>query len=112
MTPTTFQRTEVTTTGPARSLIHSAQWLRLCMIDNCICAPGIRCKYIIIAFGHAMINVNDTMLLYIILRKTIEGYLDSVQSLTFKTIKAKLIMHAFHSSRYLQSKWMLYISHA
>ena len=39
-----------------------------------------------------------------ILRKTIEGYLDSVASLTFNTIKTKLIMHAFHSSRYLQSK--------
>ena len=34
-----------------------------------------------------------------ILRKTIEGYLDSVPSLTFNTIKTKLIMHAFHSSR-------------
>ena len=33
-----------------------------------------------------------------ILRKTIEGYLDSVQSLTFNTIKTKPIMHAFHSS--------------
>ena len=39
-----------------------------------------------------------------ILRKTIEGYLDSIPSLTFNTIKTKLIMHAFHSSRYLQSK--------
>ena len=47
-----------------------------------------------------------------ILRKTIEGYLVSVPSLTFNTIKTKLIMHAFHSSRYLQSKWMLYFSHA
>ena len=47
-----------------------------------------------------------------ILRKTIEGYLDSVPSLTSKTIKTLLIMHAFHSSRHLQSKWMLYFSHA
>ena len=39
-----------------------------------------------------------------ILRKTIEGYLDSVPSLTFNTIKTKLIMHAYHTSRYLQSK--------
>ena len=39
-----------------------------------------------------------------ILRKTIEGYLDSVPALTLNTIKTKLIMHAFHSSRYLQSK--------
>ena len=39
-----------------------------------------------------------------ILRKTIEGYLDSVPSLTFNTIKTKLLMDAFHSSRYLQSK--------
>ena len=46
-----------------------------------------------------------------ILRKTIEGYLDSVPSLTFNTIKTLLIMHAFHSSRHLQSKWMLYFSH-
>ena len=37
-----------------------------------------------------------------ILRKTIEGYLDPVPSLTFNTIKTKPIMHAFHSSRYLQ----------
>ena len=36
-------------------------------------------------------------------RKTIEGYLGSGSSLTFNTIKTKLIMHAFHSSRYLQS---------
>ena len=46
-----------------------------------------------------------------ILRKTIEGYLDSVPSLTFNTIKTLLIMHAFHISRHLQSKWMLYFSH-
>ena len=46
------------------------------------------------------------------LRQTIEGYLDSVPSLTFNTIKTLLIMHAFHSSRHLQSKWMLYFSHA
>ena len=39
-----------------------------------------------------------------ILRKTIEGYLDSIPSLTSKTIKNLLIMHAFHSSRHLQSK--------
>ena len=54
--------------------------------------------------GHA--DVNN------ILRKTIEGYLDSVPSLTFNTIKNKIIMHAFHSSIYLQSKWMLHFSHA
>ena len=47
-----------------------------------------------------------------ILRKTIEGYLDSVSSLTFNTIKTLLVMHVFHSSRHLQSKWMLYFSHA
>ena len=41
-----------------------------------------------------------------ILRKTIEGYLDSAPSLTLNTINKdyKLIMHACHSSRYLQSK--------
>ena len=38
------------------------------------------------------------------LRKTIEGYLYSVVSLIINTIKTKLFMHAFHSSRYLQSK--------
>ena len=38
-----------------------------------------------------------------ILRKTIEGYLDSVPSLTFNTLKALIIMHAFHCSRHLQS---------
>ena len=47
-----------------------------------------------------------------VLRKTIEGYLDLVPSVTYNTIKALLIMHAFHSSRHLQSKWMLYFSHA
>ena len=47
-----------------------------------------------------------------ILRKTIIGYLDSVPSLTFNTAKTLLIMHAFHSSRHLQSKWMLYFIHA
>ena len=47
-----------------------------------------------------------------ILRKTIEGYLGSVPSLTFYAIKTKIIMHAFHSVRYLQSKWMLGFSHA
>ena len=46
-----------------------------------------------------------------ILRKTIEGYLDSVPSLTSNIIKTLLIIHAFHSSRHLQSKWMLYFSH-
>ena len=45
-------------------------------------------------------------------QKTIEGYLDSVQSLTFNTIKTLLIMHAFHSSRYLQSKEIFDLSHA
>ena len=47
-----------------------------------------------------------------ILRKTIEGYLDSEAILTFNTMKTLLITHAFHSSRHLQSKWMLYFSHA
>ena len=32
-----------------------------------------------------------------ILRKTIEGYSDSVPSLTSNTVKTLLIMHAFHS---------------
>ena len=36
-------------------------------------------------------------------QKTIEGYLDSVPSLTFILIKMKPIMHAFHISGYLQS---------
>ena len=48
-----------------------------------------------------------------IYRNTIEGFLDSVPSLTtFNAIKTKLIMHALYSSRYLQSKWMLNVSHA
>ena len=47
-----------------------------------------------------------------ILRKTIEGYLDSVPSLTFSTIKTLLIMHVFHNYRHLQSKWMPSFSHA
>ena len=52
------------------------------------------------------------LLILSILRKTIEGYLDSVPSLTSNTIKTILIMNSFHSSRYLQSNWMLYFSHA
>ena len=47
-----------------------------------------------------------------ILRKTIEGYSDSVSSLTFNTMETLLIIHTFHSSRYLQSKCMLYFSYA
>ena len=50
--------------------------------------------------------------LYDILRKTIEGYFDSVPSLTFNAIKTKLIMHAFYSSKYLQSKSMFDFSYA
>ena len=47
-----------------------------------------------------------------ILRKTIERYLDSVPSLIFNTIKTKLYIHAFHNSRYLQSKRMFDLSYA
>ena len=46
--------------------------------------------------------VLDFNCLHDILRKTIEGYLDSVPSLTFNTIRTKLIMNAFYSSRCLQ----------
>ena len=63
--------------------------------------------------GHIWIYiVNHYALLHTILRKTIEGYLDSVPSLTLDTIKTKLIMNASHSSRYLQSKGMFDLSHA
>ena len=37
-------------------------------------------------------------------QKTIEGYLGSVPSLTFNTIKTKLIVPVFQRSRSLQSK--------
>ena len=47
----------------------------------------------------------------ILRKKTIEGYLDLVPSLSFNTIKTKPFMRAFHSFRYLQSKWMLDFSH-
>ena len=47
----------------------------------------------------------------IILRKTIEGYLDSILSLSFNTIKTKLDMHVFNSFIYPQSKWMFNLSH-
>ena len=53
-----------------------------------------------VLWGHCQYLLDDPR----ILRKTIEGYFDSVPSLTFNTIKTKLIMHAFHSSRYLQVK--------
>ena len=63
-------------------------------------------------FIQLMYNKNDHLAKWsIILRKTIEGYLESVPSLTFNTIKTKPIMHAFHSSRFLQSKWMIDFSH-
>ena len=45
-----------------------------------------------------------------ILKKTTEGYLDSILFLTFKTIIIKKV-HAVHSSRYLQSKLMFRLSH-
>ena len=41
------------------------------------------------------------LLLEIYSEKTIKGYLDSVPSPTFNKIKTKLIMCAFHCSRYL-----------
>ena len=47
-----------------------------------------------------------------ILRKTIEGYLHSVPSLTFNTIKTKLVMPAFHSSKYLISSSMFDLNQA
>ena len=47
-------------------------------------------------------EVDSNAVCQYILRKTIEGYLGLVPSLTFNTIKTKLIMHAVHSSRYLQ----------
>ena len=66
-----------------------------------------------ILFSCVRTHVSDTGPWGPLVRKTIEGYLDSVPSLTFKTMKKTLlIMHAFHSSRHLQSKWMLYFSHA
>ena len=49
--------------------------------------------------------------MHYILRKTIEGYLDSDPSLIINTIKTKLIMHACQSSRYLQPKLMFDLSH-
>ena len=58
-----------------------------------------------------MHNAQASQGCYNILRRTIERYLGSAPSLTFNTIKTKIIMHAFHSSRYLQSKWMLDFSH-
>ena len=45
-------------------------------------------------------------------QKTIEGYLDSISTLIFNTIITKLNIHAVHSSRYLQSKFMFDLSHA
>ena len=51
---------------------------------------------------------------YIILRKTIDGYSDSISSLTFNTILTyiSIHVHAFHTSRCLQSKCMVNLSHA
>ena len=44
-------------------------------------------------------------------RQTIQGYLDSISSLSIKTIKSKVIL-AVYSYRYLQSKLMFNLSHA
>ena len=49
---------------------------------------------------------------YTILRKTIEGYIHSILFLKFSTIKSKLNIRAFHSSRYLQSNLIFKFSHA
>ena len=53
-------------------------------------------------FSPCLQEICKTLICYhTILRKTIEGYLDSVPSLTFNTIKTLLTMHAFHISRHL-----------
>ena len=72
------------------------------------------CRLLQIIGGALRVNIVSVkcILWQNILRKTIEGYLESVSSLTFNTMKTLLIMHVFHSSRHLQSKWMLYFSHA
>ena len=69
--------------------------------------PHFKCggPHIIRIYPRMNVNLHYADPQYI-LRKTIEGYLDSVSSLTFNTIKTLLLMHAFHSSRHLQSKWM------
>ena len=61
-------------------------------------------RYCMIYFGNAPKKDFDFLSKLYILRKTVEGYLDSVPYLTFNTINSNLIMDAFHSSRYLQSK--------
>ena len=45
----------------------------------------------------------DTISVATYTQKTIEGYIDSVLSLTFNTTKPKWIIDAVHSSRYLLS---------
>ena len=88
----------------AQSGSVSSSWLVILPMANCHIFPSQR------VWAKAL-RLQRSCILLAILRKTIEGYLDSVPSLTFNTIKTLSIMHAFHSSRHLQSKWMLYFSH-
>ena len=87
----------------------------VCMskITVIVCMPSILLTACMPMINVAVCMPSMTIIVCItILRKTIEGYLDSVPSQKFNTIKTLLIMHPFHSSRHLQSKWMLYFSHA
>ena len=66
---------------------------------------GIRIQYkIFVKITDSQKLFCSCFCIYKYTQKTIEGYLDSVQPLTFNTIKTELIMYAFHSSRYLQPK--------
>ena len=75
-----------------------------------VCSLKTKRAQQILQFAAFLRIIKDQVLT--ILRKTIEGYLDSATSLSFNTIKTLLIMYAFHSSRLLQSKLMFYFSHA
>ena len=61
---------------------HFLVFHRLCFISNQ-------------SFAQKYTSFNENQISESILRKTIEGYLDIDQSLTFNIIKTELIMYAF-----------------
>ena len=84
--------------GNALSMKTSVQCTELCHV--CLCTVAVRLKML-----HHLEQVITLNFMYT-QKKTTEGYLDSVPSLTFNVIQTKLIMHALYSSIYLQSKLM------
>ena len=91
------------------ALLDLSSWCLVVVERLFLTVPRGCLQFVIVVFPdhtHLLFLVALLTLLLVflnILRKTIEGYLDSFPSLIFNTIKTKLIIHAFHSYRYLQS---------